>query len=185
MSRNCPALCIGQDAWMADEQLRGDERYLDEVKPSPPRWRAALGWVWCLVLPAAILSERSSSSSRRCRPSISRSVQSLRRPCARPLGRLLQAPSSRALGRPRSPQPSAAGGGLCPAGGSQTQEPPEVRTPRAAPEAVVPRPRSQGGGTRGNQGFPALVTSSRPCRACRRLLLPGSSPAARRRSPPW
>ena len=40
---------------MAEEQLRGDERYLDEVKPSPPRRRAALGWAWCLVLPAAIV----------------------------------------------------------------------------------------------------------------------------------
>ena len=40
---------------MAEEQLRGDERYLDEVKPSPPRWRGALGWVGCLVLPAAIV----------------------------------------------------------------------------------------------------------------------------------
>jgi hypothetical protein len=40
---------------MAEEQLRGNERYLDEVKPSPPRWRAVLGWVWCLVLPAAVV----------------------------------------------------------------------------------------------------------------------------------
>jgi hypothetical protein len=40
---------------MADERLRGDERYLDEVKPSPPRWRTALGWFWCVVLPAAIV----------------------------------------------------------------------------------------------------------------------------------
>ena len=40
---------------MPDERLEGDEQYLDEVRPSPPRGGAALGWIWCLVLPAAIV----------------------------------------------------------------------------------------------------------------------------------
>jgi len=40
---------------MADEQLRGGERYLDEVQTPPPRWRRALAVAWCLLLPAAVV----------------------------------------------------------------------------------------------------------------------------------
>ena len=41
---------------MADEELRGSERYLDEVEPPPPpRWRVVLGGVVCLLLIAAIV----------------------------------------------------------------------------------------------------------------------------------
>jgi hypothetical protein len=41
---------------VADEQLRGSERYLDEVEPSPPpRWRTMLALGWCLTVPIAIV----------------------------------------------------------------------------------------------------------------------------------
>src|SRR6266540_5877689 len=47
----------------------------------------------------------------------------------------------------------------------------EVRPPRAAPETRANPGRSQGGGTRGNQGFPRARTRGSPtlltsCQAC-------------------
>src|SRR5580765_3695120 len=50
--------------------------------------------------------------------------------------------------------PSAAGAGPCPAGGSPTQKPLEVRPEPAAPETLAPSRRPEGGGAWGNQGFP-------------------------------
>ncbi len=73
-----------------------------------------------------------------------------------------------------------------PAGRRRNTEAARRSMPRTAPGTVVPQPRSQGGGLRGNPGgSPAVVTSSRPCPACRRRRRPGSSPAARRRLPRW
>jgi hypothetical protein len=54
--------------------------------------------------------------------------------------------------RSRRQQRYAAGAGLSPAGGSLRSS--EARPAKAAPETVDPSHRSQGGGPRGNQGFP-------------------------------
>jgi hypothetical protein len=40
---------------VADEQLRGTEQYLDEVQSTPPRWRALLGVLVCLLTLAAVV----------------------------------------------------------------------------------------------------------------------------------
>jgi hypothetical protein len=41
---------------MADDQLRGNEQYLDEVEQGPPpRWRVLLASLVCLILPAAVI----------------------------------------------------------------------------------------------------------------------------------
>lgn len=40
---------------MADEQLRGDEQYLDEVRSPPPKWRTVLAALVCLVPATAVI----------------------------------------------------------------------------------------------------------------------------------
>jgi hypothetical protein len=40
---------------MPDKRLQGDEHYLDEVQPGPPRWQAAVGTVVCLIPVAAVV----------------------------------------------------------------------------------------------------------------------------------
>jgi predicted dehydrogenase len=58
----------------------------------------------------------------------------------------------------RERQRSAAGARLCRAGGTQTQETPDAAHTMPAPPTVDERPRPQGGGLGGNQGFPHRET---------------------------
>src|SRR4029453_19625502 len=62
--------------------------------------------------------------------------------------------SRRQCERSRRPTPLAAGAGLSPVGGSQTQETVEQTAEEAAPETFVRPTRTQGGGPGGNQGGP-------------------------------